>query len=280
MRAGEIEERVAALVNNLPPLEDIVAELRHASAAPSPDAAGAARLIGDDSGLCATLLSLANRPPFRGAGDPAVETIGQALTRVGVSSLASSAAAMRSIEDGVRPPRGQWGDYLRHSREISGICAILSEGLGHPRAEVEMFTAAGLTHDVGRVVMFVAARNDTAPLLGTQPEKMAQVVVDERTAYGLDHCRIGFELFRRWNFSETMQQAILRHHTPLVVDDFCFAGGLIFVSHFVTMSDFTGEIISGFLPPELLRRLGLSPGDLDRAREACFRRTAREGHGS
>lgn len=54
-----------------------------------------------------------------------------------------------------------------------------------------------------------------------------------------------------------MQEGIRRHHTPLLANDFSLPGALIFVSHFVTMSDFTGEIIANMLGPKLLDRLDM-----------------------
>ena len=232
-----------------------------------------ARLVAADSGLCASLLFLANCSCYaRNPDGKSVETVPDALDAVDVQSLAAmvgTSYAFRTVETELAPPRKQWTDYVRHSREISSICTILAELAGLTAPQQERYTVAGLTHDIGRVVIMVAAQNTSASLLGTSPDQMASIVADEEAAYGMDHCRIGHALFRRWGFSDDMQAGILRHHAPLLKQDFCFPGGLIFVSHFVTMSDFTGAIIAKMLPAELLRRLGLTAAEMDRARNLC-----------
>lgn len=130
-----------------------------------------------------------------------------------------------------------------------------------------MYTIAGLTHDIGRIVIMIAADVRTAPLLGTTPERMKQIIHDEKEAYGLNHCEVGEFLFRKWNFSEVMQQGILRHHTPLLSDDFDLPGAIIFVSHLISMSDFTGEIIHHMLNEQLLEHLGLGLAELVEAKK-------------
>ena len=96
---------------------------------------------------------------------------------------------------------------------------------------------------------------------------MASIVDDEIQALGMDHCEVGMRLCKRWNFSNVLQTAILRHHSPLSGDDFCFAGGVIFVAHFITESDLTGEIICNMLPDELLNNLKLCENDFAEIRE-------------
>jgi HD-like signal output (HDOD) protein len=40
----------------------------------------------------------------------------------------------------------------------------------------------------------------------------------------LDHCRVGMQLCKKWNFSQLLQQAVLRHHSPLNDGDFDYLG--------------------------------------------------------
>ena len=99
---------------------------------------------------------------------------------------------------------------------------------------------------------------------------MTRVINDEKAAMGMNHCEIGDRIFANWHFSSIMREGIARHHTPMLDQDLSFPGGVIFVSHFVTMSDFTGEIICRMLPPELLEFLGLTREHLDEALRICI----------
>jgi hypothetical protein len=81
---------------------------------------------------------------------------------------------------------------------------------------------------------------------------------------------VGQHLCRKWKFSEWLTEGVLRHHTPLTAAGFSFPGAMIFVAHFVSMSDLTGEIIASLLPTELLARLGLDTEALTAAKEKYF----------
>jgi hypothetical protein len=74
------------------------------------------------------------------------------------------------------------------------------------------------------------------------------------------------QLCKKWNFSTFLQQGVLRHHSPLIDDDFNLLGATIFIAHFVTFSDFTGQMLSSLLPGEILDRLNLKPADFEQAR--------------
>ena len=73
---------------------------------------------------------------------------------------------------------------------------------------------------------------------------MLSIVHEEREILGMDRCIVGEQICKKWSFSSFMQEGILRHHTPLLDDDFSYLGAIIFLAHFVTNSDFTGEMIS------------------------------------
>jgi HD-like signal output (HDOD) protein len=278
--SGNIEQRISDLVHMLPPLDENVEQIVRAAAERQADPAALEQLICRDSGLCANLLLLANCACVAPEDRPQpIQSIRAALDVVGLDALAAvvgASYAWNTVEHTLEPLHRQWAEYIQHSREISQISALLAELAGMPIPEREMYSASGLTHDIGRVVIMVASHNNSASLLGTTAGDMMGIVSSEQAAYGLDHCQIGFRLFHRWGFSDVMQQGILRHHSPLVQGDFCFPGALIFLAHFVTMSDFTGDIIARMLPAELLRRLELRPADLDRARAMFLEQKRRE----
>ncbi len=124
-----------------------------------------------------------------------------------------------------------------------------------------------MIHDVGRLTILVASRKTSAHVLGTLWDKMSLVVKEEKEELGTDHCDVGMRICRKWNLSPVIQEGVLRHHSPLLNSDFSFPGGLIFLSHFVSLSDPSGDIISTALPAELFDRLNLSIADFDRAKE-------------
>jgi HD-like signal output (HDOD) protein len=130
-----------------------------------------------------------------------------------------------------------------------------------------MHALAGLVHDVGRLAIMVASNKNSGRVLGTLWDRMVSVVHEERAELGMDHCDVGARICRRWNFSPVIQDAVLRHHSPIMNGDFSFAGALIFLSHFVSASDPSGEILATLLATKVLSKLELTPVDFEKAKD-------------
>jgi HD-like signal output (HDOD) protein len=164
-------------------------------------------------------------------------------------------------------------EYVDHSEEISIGCRILAEMIGKRRNECEIYALGGLIHDVGRLAILVASDRLGAHVLGTLWDKMSLIVQEERETLGTNHCDVGMQICRKWNLTSVIQEAVLRHHTPLIDDDFNFSGALIYVSHFLSFSDPSGEIISSDFPEELFDRMNLKTADFVKAKEIYKSRT-------
>jgi HD-like signal output (HDOD) protein len=132
--------------------------------------------------------------------------------------------------------------------------------------EREIYAVAGLIHDIGRLAIMVASNRTSAHVLGTLWDKMASVVHDENASVGMNHCDVGAKICRKWNFSPIIQEGVLRHHTPLVDSDFSTPGAIIFVSHFLSASDPSGDILSTLSAAEIVGKLKISGADFEKAR--------------
>jgi len=108
-----------------------------------------------------------------------------------------------------------------------------------------------LKRDPGLCVQFLALAN--SPCFGGDSKHPAGTMEQ------------AWELSRKWRFPDSMRDGILRHHSPLIHTDFSYPGAVIFAAHFVTMSDFTGEIIAEMLGSKFLDRLEVNHRDLERA---------------
>ncbi|NQT02798.1 MAG: HDOD domain-containing protein [Planctomycetes bacterium] len=151
----------------------------------------------------------------------------------------------------------------------------LSEYLGADEHNCQVASVAGLIHDMGRLAIILLSSRLTAPLLGTQWSLMETIVDEERKLLGMDHCRVGMQLCKKWNFSALLQEAVLRHHNPLIDSDFNYLAAIIFTAHFVACSDFTGETLASMLPNELLGRLNLAVEGFNKAQKIYFSRKDR-----
>jgi HD-like signal output (HDOD) protein len=265
---GNLERRVADLIESLPPMPANLDRLLLAAVRHEGNQA-VRRLVRDDPGLCFELLHLANSSCFAGGG--AVETIADAVDRVGIEPLAQM-VGVRYVQQVIEEhfaPMADLQRYFDHSRDISACCLILAQVTGLDPHRREMYRVAGLIHDIGRLVIMLSADRGSEALMGTSWDRMSMVVDDERKLLGMDHSMVGAELCGKWRFSPTLYEGVLRHHTPLLEEDFSHPGAIIFVAHFVSLSDFTGQTLTRMLPPVVLEKLGLTAELFDQARARC-----------
>ena len=223
------------------------------------------RLIESDSKLRDDLLPLARS--YFGATEN-FETVQDAVRNVGTPPLVQLIGISYARETIRREFAAlkYLSDYVNHSEDIyigayilGGICSLPSE-------QRQMHALAGLVHDVGRLAIMLAGDKKDGRVLGTLWDRMVSVIHEERAELGMDHCDVGARICRKWNFSPVIQDAVHRHHSPIMNGDFSFAGALIFLSHFVSASDPSGEILATLLSTKVLSRLDLTAVDFEKAK--------------
>jgi HD-like signal output (HDOD) protein len=257
----EFERKVSMLVSRLPPMPDNINRLLNMAGKGSIVESTVLEMIKADSGLCANLLHLANT--FRNDYEAPIDTIEGAVDNVGVLPLVQLIRiwyANQAINTELNKIE-HIEDYSVHSQNISLGCKILAGLLKLENQESQMFATAGLIHDIGRLVLLLASDRKKVNLLGTSVDKLDSIIRNENEMLGMNHCEVGMYICQKWNLSDLLQQGILRHHTPLIGQDFNFTGALIFIAHFLTESDFTGETVINLLPKELIKKISLSTND-------------------
>jgi HD-like signal output (HDOD) protein len=255
----DFEDKVTEFIHRLPPMPGNVSELLNAANVQDMDDEELQAYVKQDPGLCADLLHLANTFSIKPEGHD--DTIEEAVSSVGIKPLIQLIGVWyaRNILAKEFNILDHLNDYFQHSQEISLACRVMSEILEADEHDCQVACVAGLIHDMGRLAIILLSNKVTAPLLGTPCAMMNTIVEQEQKLVGMDHCRVGMQLCKKWNFSQLLQQAVLRHHSPLIDSDFDYLGAIIFTAHFVACSDFTGETLASMLPGELLKRLNLSP---------------------
>jgi len=224
------------------------------------------RVAQKDPAICAELIYLGNTGCFGKAG--AVNSIDEALGVERIEDMAEIVAATfatrnMTTELGVI---ASYDQFLKHSQEISACMRILCGIIGEDKEYSYRCATAGLMHDAGRLVIASVTKQECALLVGASPEKLASIIHEESATVGMNHCEIGRMLMRKWGFDSDLQMAVGRHHTPLIENDLNRLGGLIFVSHFVSVSDFTGGILAKSLPGQLLQGIGIDGKGFDQAK--------------
>jgi HD-like signal output (HDOD) protein len=162
-----------------------------------------------DPALTAELLVMANSAAF--GGRARVRTIGVAIRYLGLERVRSMAAtsALRS-----HTQRGQRHQYLASVWAHSIASAVAAEALGNACGCRGLYTT-GLTHDLGRLGLFLAGGQPYAVELSKEFQDIEQANQLEQSRFGMTHCQAGALVAAAWGFPESLAAGMGGHHIPL-----------------------------------------------------------------
>ena len=262
----QVSRKITQLVDDLPLFPTDINQLLTAAVKPSEDGTEILRLIESDSKQRRELLVLARS--YFGAAEH-FESVEDAVRQIGIQPLVQLIGISYARETIRREFAAlkYLNDYVNHSEDIYIASDILGGICSLPTEQRQMHALAGLVHDVGRLAIMVAGNKTSGRVLGTLWDRMVSIIHEERAELGMDHCDVGARICRKWNFAPVIQDAVLRHHSPIMNGDFSFAGALIFLSHFVSASDPSGEILATLLSTKILNKLDLTPVDFEKAKD-------------
>ena len=215
-KADTIRQAVTNL-NNLPTLAAISATVSELFQNPGTSAAEAGEIISHDQVLAAKTLRLANSAYF---GFPSqIANVTQAVVLLGfnrVCELALTANIARSFKSGKDSQSKLDLKLLWEHSIVTAIAAdVLSQQMA-PHLERDAFST-GLLHDIGLLILAVCVPKDFEAVLELAAAKGCSVRDAELELLGIDHGAVGSLLCERWRFPKPLCQAVLYHHTPMVV---------------------------------------------------------------
>jgi putative nucleotidyltransferase with HDIG domain len=200
-------EQVLAKATALPALPKIVARILDMLGDEEVNVEVLSSHIVSDPAVVAPLLAAANAGALGVTGR--VDSVRQAIILLGVSRVRDITLATAIIDRFSATPPFDAKRLWLHSLGVA-ICAqevARSAGL-----DVDVAYTAGLLHDVGQLLLFVADPMAYAGVLSLQGERDIDIVDAEREYLGVDHAHVGGELARLWKLPEAVADAIAAHH--------------------------------------------------------------------
>ena len=194
---------------NIPPQPKIMIEVMNESAKPEPSLVLIADTISGDVGLASAVLKTINSPFFGMRRE--IESINQAVMLLGLRNVANLVT----------------GYAMRNS--IKGKCAISLERFWDTASDVANISAAisrkltlnikpdeaymlGLFIDCGIPILATKFEDYKKVLIEGNAEPDREMTEIEDKHYNTNHAVIGYYTSRSWGLSESIRQAILRHH--------------------------------------------------------------------
>lgn len=177
---------------------------------PNSGAADLKDVMETDAALSARVLRCVNSSAY--AVRTKITNLQQAIAYLGLKqirnlAMTASVSEMFRTEVGIEPYRrtGLW----KHLVAV-GVCARL---IAKRRrfANFEDAFLAGLLHDVGIILIDQYSHQRFREIIARLDQGRPLTEL-ERTVLGFDHCQLGEEVARMWNFPENVRAAIAHHH--------------------------------------------------------------------
>ncbi len=183
-------------------LERVVAALEDQDV----DFESVADLIEIDQALTSQILRLANSAFYSTQGT--VSRVTQALLVLGAVVTRSVLLSSTVLDIRKVALRGFW-EHSLGCAVAAGAIAKVTE-----RCHPEEVTAAGLLHDLGKVVLYKEIPDAFEEIVARAAAEGRSFRDVERAVLGIDHCDIASWLVERWRFPPCLAEPIAFHHTP------------------------------------------------------------------
>ncbi|WP_285907289.1 HDOD domain-containing protein [Pseudodesulfovibrio pelocollis] len=145
-----------------------------------------------------------------------VTSINHASVYLGLNTLKNVALGLAAV--GAIPRHRVAGldmdAFWLHSLSVATATRLLGSMLGVSQDDVADYFAAGLLHDIGKVVLalYMAGEFEDVGILAAR-EGMSMYRAEE-AVLGTTHAEVGAMLAARWNLPVDLTDSIARHHAP------------------------------------------------------------------
>jgi len=209
MHPEQILQQIEQL-HSLPALPMVVQTLTHDIQTSTSRMDQIARLLTHDQALTARILRLANSP-FYATREP-VRSVSHALPLLGLRTVATLLMKV-GLFDQAQEARGFW----LHALGTACAARAVARVSGLDRLDVA-FTV-GLLHDIGKLALRQTLPEQAAAVAAVVQERGCLIREAETAVLGLDHCRIGLVVAKRWSLPPECVAAIGQHHSVAAADE-------------------------------------------------------------
>ncbi len=242
-----IDRRVKKILHSIElmrPIPMVITRILRSLDEPGSSAGYISEIVGLDQALAANVLQAANSA-FLGYG-PSCATLKEAVMRLGykrIRTLVLAVAASRGMDGTLAGYNMAAGDMWAHSVATAVAAQWFAHAIDYP--EPEEAYAAGLLHDIGKIVLNKFAEQEYRWVFNANKKQEMTTWEIEKKTFGVDHAYIGSLMAQKWTFPMVLTNAIQFHHDPAAAGEFRALAAISNLANALSPVD-----------PETLSRLG------------------------
>jgi HD-like signal output (HDOD) protein len=212
--SADAVDKLVASIRDLPPMPNVMARILELLTNPDCELKSLVDALSCDPALVARLIKVGNSSLYGGYQD--VGSVNQAILRLGMRTtrsvvMAASTHALFPMDD---TRRGLLGRSLWEHAVRSGLAARRVAEFTR-RADPDEAFAAGVLHDVGKVIILLNKPEEYAEVQRRLEQGAPDSVTTEREILGFDHCGVGDLLLSNWSMPGSLRIVARCHHDPV-----------------------------------------------------------------
>jgi putative nucleotidyltransferase with HDIG domain len=208
---AELSGTIVENVNSLPQFPENILAVQRLMGDPRADMASIAREISMDPAITADLLKIVNSAQYMLAKK--VDSIAEAVKIVGIrgiKNLLYSYGTQKILGKESEEKKELW----EHSYKTAFYAFNLIRNFARDPGVIDDVYVGGMLHDMGKIVFSKVHPDLMKRIHDFCDQKGLPSTTFENLAAGMNHADIGAMLAEKWNFPESLINAIRYHHDP------------------------------------------------------------------
>lgn len=227
-----------------------------------------AQAVGQDPGVAARLLRIANSAAFGFASD--VDSVTQAVTLLGTQQVHDLVLATTVVSrfDGIRSDVIDLRTCWQRSVHMGIIARLLAQHCEF--ADPERLFVAGLLGEIGHLVMYQRVPHRAEIALQRYVREHRPLYLVERDLVGCDYAEIGGALLESWNLPGILRESVGFHTVPALAPRYPLEASIVHVASVLSdlaVSAPTGKPLALQLDAGAAEATGLDNATIERLAE-------------
>ena len=205
-------KEIVSRLQTVPSLPQLYVAVTDALRLPDVSVAKIADLVAQDMGMTSKVLQLVNSAFF---GLPCrVSNPQQAVSLLGIDNVKALVLSVHVFSELEGQSTQEMSFLWSHSMHTAALAKAITHSQHCKQTIEDEAFAAGLLHDVGRLVLASVCGNQYQSVFRIAAEEPASISEIEQGVFGCSHAEVGAYLLGLWGLPDPIVEAVAWHHSP------------------------------------------------------------------